>query len=364
MMRKWALVLVVLLVLAGRSWARDRHDSAVFVVDVSGTVTNAGDVKAAQSIIEGMNERFPDYVKSAGTLTFGKAREAQLMWAAPVEKYSRVAIDQGALGLRGTDGPTPLGAALRKVDQGLDLAVGKTALIIVSDGLDNGFTDPVEAARALKKKHGDNLCIFTIQLGADPEGAALLKKLVEVGECGKGETAAGLKSPQALQGLVDYIFPPPAKPVAPPPPVAKPAPIGDADGDGVLDNVDQCPGTPKGAKVDPRGCWVLRDVKFDVNKYDLKPEYLPFLDEVVTVLMQNSGIKVTIEGHTDSSGSDALNNKLSNDRAKAVMNYFVSKGVDPGRLSAVGFGKNRPIATNDTEEGKAQNRRIELSVKQ
>jgi OmpA-OmpF porin, OOP family len=362
-MKRAAVMAGLVLLVSVLAYARERHDSAVFVVDVSGTVNDSGEVKEAQGIVGGMNERFPDYVKSAGILTFGKAREAQLEWAAPVARYSRVTIDQAAESLRGTDGPTPLGAAMRKVEDGLAQAQGKTALIIVSDGLDNGFTDPIEAARALKKKHGDDLCIFTIQLGADPAGEALLKKLVEVGECGKGETAAGLKSSSALQDLVDYIFPPALKP-APPPPVAKPVPIGDADGDGVLDNVDQCPGTPRGAKVDPRGCWVLRDVKFDVNKYDLKPEYLPFLDEVVLVLKQNPNIKVTIEGHTDSSGSDALNNKLSQDRAKAVMNYFVSKGVDQTRLAAIGFGKTRPIATNDSEEGKAQNRRIELSVTQ
>lgn len=361
-MKRALMIALVLLVLAGRGWARERHDSAVFVVDVSGTVSDTGDLKVAQNIVTGMNERFPDYVKSAGLLAFGRAKEAQLGWAAPVERYSRASIDQAATGLQGSDGPTPLGAALRKVDEGLALAQGRTALIIISDGLDNGFTDPVETAKALKKEHKDDLCIFTIQLGDDPSGAALLKKLVEAGECGKSETAAGLKTTRELQALVDYIFPPPPKPVAPPPPKA--IPIGDADGDQVPDNIDQCPGTPKGAKVDARGCWVLRDVKFDVNKYDLKPEYLPYLDEVVTVLVQNPNIKVTIEGHTDSSGSDQLNNKLSQDRAKAVMSYFVSKGVDAKRLSAVGFGKNRPIATNDTDDGKAQNRRIELTVTQ
>lgn len=363
MKRLAVMAAAVLLLVAGQGYARDRHDSAVFVVDVSGTVSDSGEVKEAQTIIGGMNERFPDYVKSAGILTFGNFREAQLIWPAPVAKYSRVTIDQAVNGLRGADGPTPLGAALRKSEEGLSQAQGKTALIIVSDGLDNGFSDPLEAARKLKKAHGDELCIFTVQLGADPQGAALLKKLVEIGECGKAETAAGLKSPASLQALVDYIFPPPPKPAPPPPPVAKPI-IGDSDGDGVPDNLDQCPGTPKGAKVDPRGCWVLRDVKFDVNKYDLKPEYLPFLDEVVAVLQQNPNIRVTIEGHTDSSGSDALNNKLSQDRANAVMNYFVSKGVDKSRMTAVGFGKNRPIATNDNEEGKAQNRRIELTVSQ
>jgi OOP family OmpA-OmpF porin len=114
--------------------------------------------------------------------------------------------------------------------------------------------------------------------------------------------------------------------------------------------------------VDNRGCWVLRNVRFDVDKSDIKPEFFPFLDEVVTVLRSNPGLKIVIEGHTDSDGTDEYNQKLSQRRAQAVMDYFVSKGLEPARLTAIGYGETKPIASNDTDEGKAENRRIELSV--
>jgi OOP family OmpA-OmpF porin len=134
----------------------------------------------------------------------------------------------------------------------------------------------------------------------------------------------------------------------------------DSDGDGIYDYQDRCPGTPKGARVDGRGCWVLSGVQFDTSKATLKPESIPILDAVLNVLKQNPDLKVEVEGHTDSTGSAAFNETLSANRAKAVLEFFVSKGIDRSRLSARGYGSSRPAASNDTVAGRAQNRRVEL----
>ncbi len=136
----------------------------------------------------------------------------------------------------------------------------------------------------------------------------------------------------------------------------------DSDGDGVPDYLDKCPGTPKGVTVDAAGCWIIKDLKFDYNKWDIRPEYHAALDNAVHVLEINPKMKVELRGHTDSVGSDAYNKTLSEKRAKAVMDYLVSKGISAGRLSAVGKGETDPIATNDTPEGRAQNRRVELHI--
>jgi OOP family OmpA-OmpF porin len=135
----------------------------------------------------------------------------------------------------------------------------------------------------------------------------------------------------------------------------------DSDGDGVPDYLDQCPGTPKGAKVDSRGCWVLRNLHFDLDKSEIKPESYPVLDEAVKVLKENPGLRVEIEGHTDSQGSAAYNQGLSERRADAVMRYMTGKGIDSSRLSTKGFGLTRPVADNATAEGRALNRRVELT---
>jgi OOP family OmpA-OmpF porin len=143
---------------------------------------------------------------------------------------------------------------------------------------------------------------------------------------------------------------------------APPAP-GDKDGDKVPDDKDVCPGTPKGVKVDERGCWVLgQDYLFDFDKATIKKQYYPILDDVVKVMVENPTMNVKLEGHTDSIGAAAYNKKLSEKRANAVKKYLIDKGgVAPSRLSTVGHGEDSPIAPNNTKEGRAKNRRVELT---
>lgn len=350
-MRKLVLLLPVLLVAlaAAGVQAQIQHDSAVFVVDVSGTVSGGAEVAEAAGIVKDMNSRFPSYVKSAGLMVFGNLHIPQQDWLFGVSKWDRGELDAAAGRISVGSGPTPIGAAIAFAGKGLEKSRGKTALIIISDGLNTGATDPVAKAKAIKDQYGANVCIFTIQLGNDPEGKELLSSLVQVGGCGKTSFASALKSADARQALVDYIFPSGPR---------------DSDGDGVYDDADQCPETPRGAKVDARGCWVLTDIKFDSNKADIKPQYMDELDNAITVLKNNPGIKIVIEGHTDSAGSDEANLQLSERRARAVMDYMVGKGIDSGRLTAKGHGESRPVAENNTAKGKARNRRIELKVVQ
>jgi OOP family OmpA-OmpF porin len=135
----------------------------------------------------------------------------------------------------------------------------------------------------------------------------------------------------------------------------------DSDGDGVPDYKDECPGTPKGATVDSRGCWVIKGINFDFDKWDIKSKYYSELNKVVHVLEKNPSLNVEIHGHTDSMGTAQYNQKLSENRAKSVMRYFIEKGIDSSRLSAIGYGESRPVAYNRTDEGRARNRRVELN---
>jgi len=107
---------------------------------------------------------------------------------------------------------------------------------------------------------------------------------------------------------------------------------------------------------------VLRNIFFDVNKFDLKPESQVELDNVVKLMKDNPTLKIQINGHTDNVGKPADNLALSNNRAKSVVEYITLKGIDAKRLSYQGFGATQPVADNNTEEGKAQNRRTELKV--
>ena len=134
----------------------------------------------------------------------------------------------------------------------------------------------------------------------------------------------------------------------------------DTDGDGVPDYQDKCPGTPKGARVDSEGCWVIDQAFFDFNKHEIKPRFYSIFDEVAAVLNNNPSLRIVIEGHTDNIGTRAYNQKLSEERARAVQKYLISRGIRGDRLSTVGYGFSTPKASNETDAGRALNRRVKL----
>ncbi|MFZ3104863.1 MAG: OmpA family protein [Smithella sp.] len=105
------------------------------------------------------------------------------------------------------------------------------------------------------------------------------------------------------------------------------------------------------------------NVEFDFDKSTIKKGYYQDIDNLAGVMKQYPDLNLVIEGHTDSIGSDAYNEKLSRERADAVKNYMVEKnGIDANRIKAIGFGEKQPVASNDTSEGRAQNRRVEAAV--
>ncbi len=142
----------------------------------------------------------------------------------------------------------------------------------------------------------------------------------------------------------------------------------DGDNDGVLTNVDQCPDTAEGAEVDERGCvlirerLVLRGISFGYDSADILPESENTLQIAVQALRDNPEIRVEIGGHTDNQGGRAYNRDLSRRRADSVRAYLIEHGIDGGRMTTRGYGFANPVADNDTDEGRAQNRRIEFTV--
>lgn len=148
-----------------------------------------------------------------------------------------------------------------------------------------------------------------------------------------------------------------------------PLPPPDADGDGVPDTMDACPATPPGTSVDEKGCppvfvgasFTLTGVTFETSKAVLRATSIPTLDDVAAKLLANPTVRVEISGHTDNTGNAASNLRLSQARAEAVRAYFIGKGVAADRLTARGFGSSRPVATNGTVAGRAENRRVELT---
>jgi OOP family OmpA-OmpF porin len=154
----------------------------------------------------------------------------------------------------------------------------------------------------------------------------------------------------------------------------------DADGDGVADGLDQCAGTPAGMQVDEHGCPTetakreselmdtgtirLSDVRFAEGKAEILPESESVLDAAGTVLAKWTTLKIEIGGHTDSRGSAAANQKLSEARAKAVRDYLLQKlpALQPAMFTVKGYGASRPIVPNTSDANRARNRRVEFVV--
>lgn len=145
-------------------------------------------------------------------------------------------------------------------------------------------------------------------------------------------------------------------------------PIGDSDGDGVPDNLDRCPGTPAGVVVDEYGCEKIIkfsdvDVNFAFDSAKLTPEASGKLNQIANYLGEHDNYRVLLEGHTDSVGAEAYNQKLSEKRANSVKQGLVGAGVTAEKIDVVGYGELKPIATNTTKEGRAENRRVEAKFR-
>jgi len=178
----------------------------------------------------------------------------------------------------------------------------------------------------------------------------------------------------ASVGIVIPLGPEPVAAAPAPAPAAPNCADMDDDGDGVNNCDDKCPGSQAGQTIGPDGCPVpvsidLKGVNFDYDKSNLRPDAVQILSEATEILKRYPELKVEVAGHTDSKGTDAYNQALSERRARAVYDYLTSNGIDASRLQGPnGYGESRPIAPNtnedgsDNPEGRAKNRRTELNV--
>jgi OOP family OmpA-OmpF porin len=368
-------------------------------------------LEIAKNFVSSMNQTIPDIDLKGRLRTFGQGRCLPGTATSLIYKdvYSRSKYGDAINKVKCTGGTTPMMTALEVANDDLNVT-DRTAVIIVSDGIVQ-FDSPIGAAQALKDRFGGNLCISTVLVGNDAKGKALMEQLAGVGQCGTAARAEDLTSGAAMADFVEKVFlassgdsdgdgvpdhldqcpgtmtgvkvdekgcpldsdgdgVPDLLDACPNTPRgtkvdAKGCPISaptyrDVDGDGIMDDVDTCPETPKGATVDSRGCWVLRPVLFGFDKATLSPSYFGFLNEVAVIMMNNPDVEIEVNGHTDNVGTAEYNMGLSEKRAQAVVEFLVDRGVGRDRFSMRGYGFTQPVATNQTDEGRAQNRRAVL----
>jgi OOP family OmpA-OmpF porin len=326
------------------------------IVDSSQSVDEA--FPSEKALVESFVGAMPNGSYEAGGTAFG-GYERQTQHLAT---FDRKTTSTNATALRHLGEGTPLDRVFGEVGKELQGKAGQAAVIVWSDGRP---TDPVgrplsdqkvlDAASGLAKSYKGQVCIHTVQVGDDAAGAEFLRKLSATTGCGSSRSAASVMNVAALQNFErEVYFAAAARDVA-----AAPR---DSDGDGVMDDKDQCPGTPQGVEVDSRGCWVIKGLRFAFDSAKIEPQYYATLNKVADRLKQvGADVQVRIDGYTDSTGPDGYNQKLSERRANAVKDYLIKQGVPAGRLSAKGFGEANPAYPNTTKEGRAGNRRTEIS---
>jgi len=343
-----------------------RVDAFVVVLDTASsmerTYQDRRNVERASEIIARLNRTIPELDYRASLVAFSagsclSCEDAEVVYGPAT--YRRADFDAAFAryhasmsGRRaGARGAGPQASQLILQD-----SPGNVAIIVVSDSENMLHGRAVKTVQKLRWSLGNRLCLYPVLVDRDCEGRVMTEQIVKVGGCGFAVNADDIATPSAMARYVEEIFLAPAA-AAVAPVAAAPAGL-DSDGDGVPNGRDRCPGTPAGVSVDADGCWVLHGIFFDSDEAVIKDRRA--LDQAVAVFKANPSLTADAQGHTDSTASAEHNQTLSENRARAVRDYFIRAGVAPERIRATGFGETRPVASNDTVEGRARNRRVEL----
>jgi OOP family OmpA-OmpF porin len=313
---------------------------AVVIADSSGTTYMAETfphVKAlAQSFVKAMpegNTRAKVSGNYDATLIGFGGKDRIVSSLAP---FNRNALGSKADSLRilgdihGFGGETPFRNVFAEVQEALKGKTGNAAVVIFSDGLPDFEDEAMDAAKSLVESHLGDLCFHTVHVGDDEEGARFLKTVSALTRCGSAREMADVWNASNFMKFTHDVF----------------------------------AGAAAAAPDACAGRIVLRGVEFAFNKAELTGTSSVILDVAVDQLKSCPRIPMEIDGHTDSVGPEDYNQKLGLRRAEAVKGYLVSKGLSSSRLTARSFGETRPGASNDTDEGRQTNRRVELHPRQ
>lgn len=312
-------------------------ESFVVLLDTSSSmrkeIQDRAKIETAQDLVASFNSAIPALDFNAGLVTFGQGMGRCRGQGTVSEFYGMTSYNSAdfaeALGsLHCAGGKTPMSQGVDAATGLLASQTGPTAVFIVSDF--SGFGDihgpSVETAvKALKAQHGSNLCLHTIKVGDDSSANEMISRITDNAGCDSAVNAGDIASAAAISAYVTETL------MAP---------------------------------LQYEKHTVSATALFDFDKSDLKEQgkaELHNLGEKIKSKGMSVG-DIDVIGHTDSRGSAEYNQGLSVRRATAVSDYLVSEGIDASIIDVSGMGENKPAASNDTEEGRALNRRVEIHV--
>ncbi|HET6488375.1 MAG TPA: OmpA family protein [Syntrophales bacterium] len=290
-------------------------------------------IMIARDRVSLMNQTIPDIKLQAALRTYGEADfpvwvETQRIygvspWVKPDFEDSFRWVAPGA--------ESPLALALDGAAEDMKQMKGRLALIVFTDGKEIPSPGVLASVKKMKQSYGSRLCISTVLVGADAAGGKLLEQVYnEGGACGVQTTADRIGTADGMADFVERVF------------------FGMVVAEKAIEKAAAVPMTDAS----------LVTVLFDFDKSAVKSKYNKDLEKVADLLKKNPALKIRIEGNTDSIGTEAYNQRLSERRAAAVKAYLAEKlKVDAGRIETVGYGKDKPVADNQTKQGRQKNRR-------
>lgn len=301
---------------------------AILLVDASGSMYPAHKFSLAHELAHGFWSAAPTGGYQAGTLSYGSTYTHA--WVRhPSQPFNRTALQGSVAMMDYIGGSTPLALALKSIGGEVADHVGRTAIVVFSDGKTEP-TEVLDTIARIKEVHQGPLCVYTVQFGDDEAGGKLLLDMVEVAGCGSTRHAAAISDPAGMEALIREVF------------------FG--------------PGGTSSGMMTPAG-W-QGTVQFDADKSFIKPEFIPVVDEAAAMLKADPGLRMRIEGHTDSTAAETHNDRLAQRRADAVANALMQRGISADRISTVSRGESNPAVSNETPANRALNRRaILISVK-
>jgi len=304
-----------------------------------------------KSLVSKFNSYIPDLSLNCGLRTLGQNYSdfniTKLEYG--IVKYDRQGLNGAIQKLESPFGDSPLEAAILAAGNDLKAFPGKSALVIFTDAVDMGDA-PVKAATSIKSQYGDNLCIYTVQIGNDEKGLKVLDQIVQAGQCGVSVTGNALANDTAMNDFVGKIFlaqkpaGAPLEPTPPPPPTPP-----------VMEEKKAPEAAPEVTS--------LGTAYFDFDKYNLKPDAREALKKDADWLSKNPDKKVVIEGNCDERGTVEYNLALGQRRADSAAKYLMDMGIAKNRISTISYGKERPVCQESNEECWSKNRRADVVLK-
>lgn len=293
--------------------------------------------EVGKEILKAINSDIPAMTTNAGMYTYAPFQEFSAS-----SPYSKERMDQGIDELKSPKDIfgrlTPMGHGLKSLDSVLSGLSDRRAVILVTDGESNLGPKPLPVIEEMYAKYGDNICFHVISFAQTKAEKAMVEQIAAINPCSVSVDAEDLIDDTKRKDFVRKVFYDieiiPAAPVVEPAPA--PAPVEEVI--------------------------VFRNINFDFDKSNIKPEFVPVLKEAAEIIKNRPGKRVVVDGHTCNIGTPEYNMGLSNRRAASVRDFLVNEDVAQDRIETHGYGLTQPRFDNSTREGRVLNRRVEIRL--